>query len=126
MSVSNDEIMHRLNHLEERCDEGCGNFGKKFPVTIIGAILLQTFAVIWWAADVTSTINHIQAKSHKTVNESQVKNFIADREKAYMEMDSRRHLKMTNRMTKVEENFKFISKSLTRIENKLDGTSMGK
>lgn len=122
MSVTPEEIMHRIETLEERCNDG--TFGKKFPATIIGAILLQTFAVIWWAADVTSTIEHIKQTSHFSVNEEQVKNFIAEREKSYMQMDSNRHLKITNRMTRVEENFKFISKSLERIEEKLNGRSL--
>jgi len=39
-------------------------------------------------------------------------------------MDGKRHLSMNSRMVKVEENFKYISKSLERIEDKLDGREM--
>lgn len=124
MPVTHEEIMARIEHIEERCGNGCGRFGKKFPTTIIGAILLQTFAIVWWAADVSNEIDHMKTTAHLTVSEDQVKNFIADREKAYMEMDGKRHLDMTNRMTRVEENFKFITKSLERIESKLSGRTM--
>ena len=52
-------------------------------------------------------------------NEDQVKNYIAEREKIYMDMDSKRHLGMSERVSRVEGNFKFIEKSLNRIEKKL-------
>ena len=48
-----------------------------------------------------------------------VKNYIAEREKAYLEMDNDRHLQMVERVTKVEGTFDHIDSSLKRIEKKL-------
>ena len=112
MSV-NTEVLEKLGKLEARCDEGCG---KKVPLGLILAICVQTFAIIWWAAGVDGTVQRIESSMHKTLNETEVKNFIAEREKVYMEMDGDRHLSMQSRMVRVESNFKHINKALDRIE----------
>jgi len=115
--VTHGEIMEKIGQLESRCDAGCGN--KKIPLGFAATILIQTFAAIWWAASISGTINHMKVSSHLAINETEVKNFIAEREKAYMEMDNNRHLEMSNRMTQVEGQFNFIEKTLDRIERKL-------
>jgi len=118
--VTHAEIMEKIGQLEARYDEGYGTkFSKKFPQGVILAIALQTFGIIWWAAGVDNTLEHMKTLSYNVPNEMQVKNYIAEREKAYMEMDSQRHLTMSERMAKVEGNFKYIEKSLGRIEKKL-------
>ena len=48
-----------------------------------------------------------------------VKNYIAEREAAYLKMDNDRHFKISSRVSSVEGDFKFIEKSLGRIEKKL-------
>lgn len=115
--VTHGEIMAKIGQLEARCDEGCGS--KRLPQGIILAIALQTFGIVWWAAGVDNTLQHMTHTAHNTPNEIQVKNYIAEREKAYMEMDAERHLDMSNRMTKVESSFSSINKTLDRIERKL-------
>jgi len=111
-------IEERVDHLEERCDGGCGS---KVPFYIIGTILLQTFGAVWWASDIDSSLEQLKAN---TINQTEVENLISKRESTYMTMDGKRHLSMNSRMVKVEENFKYISKSLERIEDKLDGREM--
>lgn len=116
-NLTHADIMEKIGQLEARCDVGCSN--KKIPLGFAATILLQTFAAIWWAASVSGTIDHMRETSHAAINEVEVKNFIAEREKAYMEMDNQRHLHMSNRMTNVETQFRYIERSLERIEKKL-------
>jgi len=114
--VSHTDIYEKIGAIEARCDEGCGSaFTKRFPAGIILAILLQTFGVVWWAAGVDNTISALE----KPVTEMEVRNYIAEREKIYMDMDNSRHLQMAERMARVESSYLYIEKALTRIEKKL-------
>ena len=116
MSETTNEILAQLGRLEQRCDEGCGS-SKKVPAGIILALLVQTFTVIWWAAGVHQDLRQLQQEPY--VVETEVQNFIAAREKVYMEMDNKRHLDITERAVRIESSFLFIEKALTRIEKKL-------
>lgn len=113
MSVSHEEIVDKLNQLEERCNNGCDR--KLFPAGVILAISMQTFGVVWWASGVDNTLENMNS-----IDETQVRNLFAEREKKYLEMDNQRHLRMSERMTKVESSFEYITRSLRRIEKKLD------
>ena len=118
--ATHGQIMEKIVQLEARCDDGCGNvFTKRFPLGGILAIALQTFGIIWWAAGIDNTLTNMKTLTTTIPNEDQVKNYIAEREKKYMDMDSKRHLGMSERVSRVEGNFKFIEKSLNRIEKKL-------
>ena len=110
MSTTHEDILARIMVLEEKVNN------KKLPAMLFFALAIQTMTAVWWASDISASV-----KSLETGNVSQltVKNYIAEREKAYLEMDNDRHLKMSTRVTIVEGDFKFIEKSLGRIEKKL-------
>ena len=110
MSTTHEDILARIIVLEEKVNN------KKLPAMLFFALAIQTMTAVWWASDISASV-----KSLETGNVSQltVKNYIAEREKAYLEMDNDRHLKMSTRVTIVEGDFKFIEKSLGRIEKKL-------
>lgn len=110
MSASNEEILSRIVILEEKVNS------KKLPVTLFLALGIQTLGAVWWASDISTTVRSLKINN---VSELSVKNYIAEREAAYLKMDNDRHLKMSNRVTSVESEFKFIEKSLGRIEKKL-------
>lgn len=115
MSQTSQEILARILVLEDKV-EHINPLSKKFPSYIILTLMLQTFGAIWWASDISNTVNTLKTQN---VSEMTVKNYIAEREKAYLEMDNTRHTKMVERVTKMEGSFTHIEKSLTRIEKKL-------
>jgi len=115
MSQTTEEILARLIVLEEKV-EHITPLSKKFPSYIILTLMLQTFGAIWWASDISTTVETLKVSN---VSEMKVKNYIAEREKAYLEMDNDRHLQMVERVTKVEGTFDHIDSSLKRIEKKL-------
>lgn len=104
------DIVERLIILEEKVNN------RKLPATIFMALAIQTSAAIWWASDISASVHSLQQND---VSEMSVKNYIAEREKAYLDMDNQRHVKMTERVTRVEGGFIYIEKSLGRIEKKL-------
>ena len=110
MSTTHEDILARIIVLEDKVNS------RKLPAMLFFALAIQTMTAVWWASDISASV-----KSLETGNVSQltVKNYIAEREKAYLEMDNDRHLKMAERVTRAEGNFIFIEKSLTRIEKKL-------
>jgi len=113
-----EKIYEKIKVLEGRCDEGCNNgMSKRFPQGVILAIAIQSFAVIWWAAGIDNSISILQSRT--PVSTLEVQNFIAEREKVYMEMDNKRFLEMSTRVTRIEGTFEYIEKSLVRIEKKL-------
>ena len=89
---------------------------KKLPAMLFFALAIQTMTAVWWASDISASVKSLETGN---VSDLTVKNYIAEREKAYLEMDNERHLKMSTRVTIVEGDFKFIEKSLGRIEKKL-------
>jgi len=110
MSTSNEEILSRIVILEEKVNS------KKLPATLFLALGIQTLSAVWWASDITTTVKTLQLNN---ISELSVKNYIAEREAAYLKMDNDRHLKMSSRVSSVEGDFKYIEKSLGRIEKKL-------
>lgn len=110
MSASNEEILSRIVILEEKVNS------KKLPVTLFLALGIQTLGAVWWASDISTTVRSLKINN---VSELSVKNYIAEREAAYLKMDNDRHLKMSNRVISVESGSEFIEKSLGRIEKKL-------
>jgi len=105
-----EDILVRLEILEKKVDS------KRIPLGVLFALVFQTLGAVWWASDISATVNRLQATN---VSDLVVKNYIAEREKAYLEMDNHRHLNISERITRVEGNFTHIEKSLTRIEKKL-------
>ena len=110
MSTTHEDILARITVLEEKVNN------RKLPVMLFFALAIQTMTAVWWASDISTSVKSLQIGN---VSELTVKNYIAEREKAYLEMDNERYLKMAERVTRVEGNFLFIEKSLTRIEKKL-------
>jgi hypothetical protein len=110
MSTTHEDILARITVLEEKVNN------RKLPVMLFFALAIQTMTAVWWASDISASVKSLQIGN---VSELTVKNYIAEREKAYLEMDNERYLKMSERVTRVEGNFTFIEKSLTRIEKKL-------
>ena len=109
-SNSHDEILERIVKLEEKVNS------RKLPATIFLALGLQTAGAIWWASDISAAVKALESDN---MSELAVQNFIAEREKAYLEMDNSRHLAMSERVTRIEGNYQYIEKSLERIEKKL-------
>jgi len=105
--ATHDDIIERIIVLEEKVHN------RKLPATIFMALALQTSAAIWWASDISASVHGLQKND---VSELSVKNYIAEREKAYLEMDNDRHVKMTERVTRVEGGYLYIEKTLGRIE----------
>ena len=105
--VTHDGIIERIIVLEEKVNN------KKLPATIFMALAIQSSGAIWWASDISASVNGLQKND---VSELSVKNYIAEREKAYLEMDNDRHVKMTERVTRVEGSYLYIEKTLARIE----------
>jgi hypothetical protein len=85
-------------------------------MALVIAVGVQTLGAVWWASDISNTVHSLKTEN---VSELTVKNYIAEREKAYLEMDNNRHLKMSERVTRAEGTFQYIEKSLSRIEKKL-------
>ena len=110
MSTTHEDILARIMVLEEKVNN------KKLPAMLFFALAIQTMTAVWWASDISASVKSLETGN---VSELTVKNYIAEREKAYLEMDNDRHLKMSERVTRAEGNFIFIEKSLTRIEKKL-------
>ena len=115
MPRPSEDILARLQVLEGKV-EHITPLSNKFPSYVVLTLMLQTFGAIWWASDISNTVNTLKTQN---VSEVVVKNYIAEREKAYLEMDNTRHTKMVERVTKIEGSFTHIEKSLTRIEKKL-------
>jgi len=110
MSASNEEILARIVILEEKVNS------KKLPATLFLALGIQTLSAVWWASDISATVKQLESTN---ISEMSVKNYIAEREAAYLKMDNDRHFKISSRVSSVEGDFKFIEKSLGRIEKKL-------
>ena len=110
MSTTHEDILARIMVLEEKVNN------KKLPAMLFFALAIQTMTAVWWASDISASVKSLETGN---VSDLTVKNYIAEREKAYLEMDNDRHLKMSTRVTIVEGDFKFIEKSLGRIEKKL-------
>jgi len=110
MSTTHEDILARIIVLEEKVNN------KKLPAMLFFALAIQTMTAVWWASDISASVKSLETGN---VSDLTVKNYIAEREKAYLEMDNERHLKMSTRVTIVEGDFKFIEKSLGRIEKKL-------
>lgn len=68
---------------------------KHIPVAVIMAILVQTFAVIWWAAQL----------------ETRVK---------ILEIDINQNTQLIDRVSRMEEKVSALKESTLRIEQKLD------
>lgn len=68
---------------------------KHIPVAVIIAMLLQTFAVVWWAAQLEARVQVI-------------------------ELDIRQNTQLIERVSRVEEKVSALKESSLRIEGKLD------
>jgi hypothetical protein len=110
MSTTHEDILARIIVLEDKVNS------RKLPATLFLAIAIQTMGAIWWASDISTTVKSLQAGN---ISELSVKNYIAEREAAYLKMDNDRHLQLAERVIRVEGDFTYIEKSLTRIEKKL-------
>jgi hypothetical protein len=110
MSTTHEDILARIIVLEDKVNS------RKLPAMLFFALAIQTMTAVWWASDISASVKSLETGN---VSDLTVKNYIAEREKAYLEMDNDRHLKMSTRVTIVEGDFKFIEKSLGRIEKKL-------
>jgi len=109
--ISHAAIMEKIGHLEERCNQGCGK--KYFPAGVLLAIAIQTTGVVWWASSIDSDLEHAKIIMHDSVNKNTVKSLID-------ELTSPRHLDMSTRMARVEQNYEHLVKTMERIEIKLD------
>jgi tetrahydromethanopterin S-methyltransferase subunit G len=110
-----NSVERRLDLLESKVEHITPLY-RRIPMALVIAVGIQTLGAVWWASDISSTVHSLKKEN---VSELSVKNYIAEREKAYLEMDNDRHLKISERVTRVEGNFQYIEKSLTRIEKKL-------
>lgn len=100
----------RINNLEAKR----AKHGILDHPSLIFAIIMQTAVGIWWASSIDSNI-------HELKENAVTRNQMLEEKAKVMNDINRRHSAMSERVTRVEEKFAFIEKSLIRLEMLLEG-----
>ena len=108
--MSNDSLEARINNLEAKRKA----HGVLDHPSLIFAVAMQTAVGVRWASSIDSNI-------HELKENSVTRNQMLEEKAKVMEELNARHATMSDRVTRVEEKFTFIEKSLTRLEILMEG-----
>lgn len=91
---------------------------KRVPISIIGAIALQTLGLGWYASKLDSRVSQLEETGRRDDASEIARNVVVDARLEALRADR-------DRLVRIEAQLEYVTASIRRLEQKIDGNTGG-
>lgn len=106
-------VPHRVVKDDGTPEEGARHLDKKVPIALIGSLVLQSMALVWWASKMDSRVEQLERSDTRTELLISQRMKLADERHEGLARDR-------DRVVRVEEQIKSMLDILRRLEMRLE------